>query len=93
MSATKNADSRDLGDVLSLDLDSLTIDEIDIIEEIVDGPLDMLAKPGARKGPMIRAMAVVIKRREDPSFTAEDAGRLKIEFKQKAKADPTALSE
>ncbi|WP_282793676.1 hypothetical protein [Streptomyces sp. CC224B] len=81
-----------LGDILSLDIDSLTIDEIDVIEEIIDGPLDSLAKPGARKAKLLRAMAVVVKRREDPDFSAEDAGKLRISFKQKAK-DPTALSE
>ncbi|WP_030779360.1 hypothetical protein [Streptomyces sp. NRRL S-920] len=90
----KKADTAgSLDEVLSLDIDSLTIDEIDVIEEIIDGPLDSLAKPGARKAKMLRAMAVVIKRREDPSFTAEDAGKLKIQFKQKSRKDPSALSE
>ncbi|MDX3295135.1 hypothetical protein PV569_15615 [Streptomyces scabiei] len=92
MGAKKNADAGNLGDVLSLDIDSLSIDEIEIIEDIIDGPLDQIAKPGARKAKLLRAMAVVIKRRDDPSFTAEDAGSLRIEFKNKPK-DPTALSE
>ncbi|MEU9388672.1 hypothetical protein AB0D86_01565 [Streptomyces sp. NPDC048324] len=92
MGAKKNADAGNLGNVLSLDIDSLSIDEIEIIEDIIDGPLDQLAKPGARKAKLLRAMAVVIKRRDDPSFTAEDAGSLRIEFKKKPK-DPTALSE
>ncbi|MFF4430499.1 hypothetical protein ACN20G_14510 [Streptomyces sp. BI20] len=81
-----------LGEVLSIDIDSLSIDEIDIIEDIIDGPLDQLAKPGARKAKLLRAMAVVIKRREDPTFTAEDAGKLRISLKAVPK-DPTALSE
>ncbi|WP_172385210.1 hypothetical protein [Streptomyces sp. MNP-20] len=88
----KGASADSLDEVLSLDIDSLTIDEIDVIEEIIDGPLDMLAKPGARKAKLLRAMAVVIKRREDPDFSAEDAGKLKIQFKQASK-DPSALSE
>ncbi|MFE0699413.1 hypothetical protein [Streptomyces sp. NPDC058872] len=89
----KNAAANgNLGEVLSLDIDSLSIDEIELIEDVIDGPLDQLAKPGARKGRLLRAMAVVIKRREDPNFSAEDAGKLRIEFKQKPK-DPTALSE
>ncbi|MER5258535.1 hypothetical protein [Streptomyces sp. NPDC002855] len=89
----KKTDAGSLDEVLSLDIDSLTIDEIDVIEEIIDGPLDALAKPGARKAKMLRAMAVVIKRREDPTFTAEDAGKLRIQFKQKSRKDPSALSE
>ncbi|GLW03692.1 hypothetical protein ACFYZT_24735 [Streptomyces sp. NPDC001591] len=88
----KKTDAGALGDVLSLDIDSLTIDEIDVIEDIIDGPLDSLAKPGARKAKLLRAMAVVIKQREDPTFSAEDAGKLRIEFKQKARQDPPALN-
>ncbi|MFB7860590.1 hypothetical protein [Streptomyces sp. NPDC056069] len=90
--AKKTAVGGDLGELLSLDLNSLTIDEIDIIEEITGAPLDELRKPGQRRGPMLRAMAVVLKRREDPNFSAADAGRLRLEFKGKAKPDPTAPS-
>ncbi|WP_411144971.1 hypothetical protein [Streptomyces sp. x-80] len=83
----------DLGELLSLDLDNLSIDEIDIIEEITGGSLDELKKPGTRRGPMLRAMAVVLKRRTDPNFSIKDAGRLRIQLKPgKAKPDPTAPS-
>ncbi|MFF2406718.1 hypothetical protein [Streptomyces sp. NPDC058092] len=93
MAAKKTAENvGSLGEVLSIDIDSLSIDEIDVIEDIIDGPLDALAKPGARKAKLLRAMAVVIKRREDPTFTAEDAGKLRISLKNKPK-DPTPLSE
>ncbi|MGY5131275.1 hypothetical protein ACWGJW_02440 [Streptomyces nigrescens] len=74
-----------------MDIDSLTIDEIEVIEEIIDGPLDALAAPGAKKAKLLKAMAYVIKRRENPDFTIEDAGRLRIELKSK-KADPTATN-
>ncbi|MEV6399621.1 hypothetical protein AB0M39_33385 [Streptomyces sp. NPDC051907] len=83
----------DLGELLALDLDSLTIDEIDIIETVTDAPLDDLRKPGTRRAPMLRAMAVVLKRRTDPNFSIEDAGKLRIQLKpSKAKPDPTAPS-
>ena len=81
----------DMGELLSVDIDSLSIEEIETIEEIIDAPLDSLAKPGVRRGKMLRAMAVVIKRRTDPTFSIEDAGRLRISIKQKPK-DPSALS-
>ncbi|WP_327254085.1 hypothetical protein [Streptomyces sp. NBC_01244] len=90
--AKKPAVGGDLGELLSLDLNSLTIDEIDIIEEVTDAPLDELRKPGRRRGPMLRAMAVVLKRRTDPDFSIEDAGALRLEFKGKAKPDPTGPS-
>ncbi|MCX5153700.1 hypothetical protein OG914_06705 [Streptomyces sp. NBC_00291] len=91
--APKKSVGGDLGELLSLDLNSLTIDEIDIIEEVTDAPLDELRKPGRRRGPMLRAMAVVLKRRTDPGFSIEDAGQLRLEFKGgKAKPDPTGPS-
>ncbi|MFE9026229.1 hypothetical protein ACFYOA_08195 [Streptomyces iakyrus] len=77
-------------DVLSLSMDSLTIGEIIEIEEILDGPLDAMAKAGAKKGKLILAMAYVVKKRDNPEFTVKDAENLKIEFKGKAKPDPTA---
>ncbi|MFF2039376.1 hypothetical protein ACFVVX_03015 [Kitasatospora sp. NPDC058170] len=86
-------ETTDMGELLSVDIDSLSIDEIDIIEEVIDAPLDSLAKSGARRGPMLRAMAVVIKRRTDPDFSIEDAGRIQISIKSAKKVDPTALSE
>jgi len=80
-------------DVLSLDIKRLTLDELEMIEDIIDGPLDALAKPGAKKAKMLKAMAFVVKRRTNPDITLEDVGRLAIEFKGNAEtADPTAPS-
>lgn len=87
----KKTATGDVNELLSIDIDSLSIEEIETIEEIIDGPLDELARPGARKGRMMRAMAVVLKRRTNPSFSIEDAGTLRISLKSKPK-DPTALS-
>ncbi|MEU8791560.1 hypothetical protein [Streptomyces sp. NPDC048643] len=82
----------DMPDVLDLKLDSLTIDEIDAIEEITGQPLDALNKPGARRAPMLKAMAFVVMKRKNPEFSIEDAGRLRINLKGKGKADPTATN-
>lgn len=79
-------------DVFSLDIDSLSLNEIEAIEDIIDGPLDSLAKPGAKKARMLKAMAYVVKRREDPSFTIEDAGNLRVELKPKKSTGPTATN-
>jgi hypothetical protein len=53
-------------DILTVDLEDLTLDEIDVLESLLDAPLDALSKPGTKRAPMLRAMAVVVKRREDP---------------------------
>ncbi|MFE5621724.1 hypothetical protein ACFQ8S_06880 [Streptomyces virginiae] len=80
-----------MSDVLSLSLDSLTLNEIEMIEDIIDGPLDGIAKPGAKKAKLLKAMAFVIKRRDNPDFTLEDAGNLRIELKG-ATANPLATN-
>ncbi|MEG8276400.1 MULTISPECIES: hypothetical protein [unclassified Streptomyces] len=77
---------------LDLKLDSLSIDEIDAIEEITGQPLDMLNKPGSRRAPMLRAMAYVVMKRKYPEITPEDVGRLKLNLKGKGKPDPTEAS-
>jgi len=74
---------------LDLKIDSLTIDEIDAIEEITGQPLDALNKAGTRRAPMLRAMAYVVMKRKHPEITPEDVGRLKLNLKGKAKPDPT----
>ncbi|MER5894768.1 hypothetical protein [Streptomyces sp. NPDC001876] len=85
--------STTMPDVLDLKLDSLTIDEIDAIEEITGQPLDALNKPGARRAPMLKAMAFVVMKRKNPDFTIADAGRLQINFKSgKSAVDPTATN-
>ncbi|QAX94710.1 tail protein [Streptomyces phage Lilbooboo] len=77
---------------LDLKLESLTLDEIDAIEEITGMPLDALNKPGTRRAPMLKAMAYVTMKRKYPDFTIEDAGALRINLKGKAKPDPTAAN-
>ncbi|WP_328950474.1 hypothetical protein OG778_23895 [Streptomyces sp. NBC_00184] len=77
---------------LDLKLESLTIDEIDAIEEITGQPLDSLNKPGSRRAPMLKAMAYVVMKRKHPEFSIEDAGNLRINLKGKGKPDPTATN-
>jgi len=77
---------------LDLKLDSLTIDEIDAIEEITGQPLDALNKAGTRRAPMLRAMAYVVMKRKFPEIQPEDVGRLKLNLKGKAKPDPTGTN-
>ncbi len=75
-------------DVISIDLDDLTIDEIELLEDELNMPFDGIGKifadPNAKKAKVLRAIALAVRRRTDPDFPAEKAGKLKISFK----ADP-----
>lgn len=65
-------------DVFEVDLEDLTIAEVEEFEDLTDLPFDEALRPGAKKGKALRGLAVILKRRENPDFSWEDAGRLRI---------------
>lgn len=69
-------------DVLSIDLDHLTVGEIEEIEELTGQGLDAFGAPGP-KGKMLRAIAFVTRKRSNPDFTWEEAGKLRVELGEK----------
>ncbi len=74
--------------VLEINLEELTPDEIDDIETYLDMALDSAFAPGQRRGKPLRAIAWIVKRRENPDFSIEDAGKVRIRLVDE-KADPT----
>ena len=75
-------------DILNIDINDLTIAEVVEIEERTGLPLDALGQSDKPKGKMLQALAYIVKRREDPDFTWEMAGALKISATSD-KVDPT----
>ena len=75
-------------DVLNIDINDLTIAEVVEIEALTGQPLDALGQPDKPKGLMLQALAYISKRKDDPSFTVEDAGPLKSTTTS-SKPDPT----
>ena len=74
-------------DIMSIDLDSLTIGEVIEIEEITGLAMDAMQDPSAPKGRMLQAMAFISRRRTDPDFTLEEALNLKLSVE--GDEDPT----
>lgn len=62
----------------NIDINDLTIAEIVEIEERTGMPLDALGQSDKPKGKMLQALAYISKRRDNPDFTWEMAGDLKI---------------
>ena len=62
----------------NIDINDLTIGEIVEIEERTGLPLDALGQADKPKGKMLQALAYISKRRDNPDFTWEMAGALKI---------------
>ncbi len=75
-------------DILNVDVSELTIGEIVEIEERTGLPLDALGQADKPKGKMLQALAYISKRRDNPDFTWEMAGALKISATSE-KVDPT----
>ena len=71
----------------NIDVNDLTIAEVVEIEERTGLPLDALGQADKPKGKMLQALAFVSKRRDDPDFTWEMAGALKISATSE-KVDP-----
>tara|TARA_R110000803_G_scaffold79437_1_gene145053 strand:+ start:2859 stop:3113 length:255 start_codon:yes stop_codon:yes gene_type:complete len=79
-------------DQLDLDISDLTIAEIVIVEDLTGMPLDALGQPDKPKGKMMQALAYIVKRREDPDFTYEQAGEIRMTTTS-SKPDPTVGDE
>lgn len=79
---------------LSIDLNDLRIREIEEIEEIAGVPFDDLFASGKPRGKSLRAIGYVVKRRENPDFTLEQAGELIIKLSDdEGTPDPTSASD
>lgn len=74
-------------DVLQVNLNDLKVREIEELEEIIGGPFDQAFASDKPRGRTLRALGYIIKRRENPAFTLEQAGELRILFN--ADEDPT----
>ena len=75
-----------MDDFLDIDLGDLRVHEIETIEEVTGESIDLAFSEGKPRGKVLRAVGYVVKRREDPSFTLEDAGNLRIRLNDE---DPT----
>lgn len=78
-------------DFLEIDLANLRIREIEEIEAIAEAPFDELFSGGKPKGKALRAIGYVVKRRENPDFSIEDAGDLIVKLTD-PEPDPTAAA-
>ena len=72
----------------NIDINDLTIAEVVEIEDRTGLPLDALGQADKPKGRMLQALAYISKRRDNPDFTWEMAGELKIST-DATPADPT----
>jgi len=63
---------------LTVNLNDLTIGEIETIEDITGMAIDRIGDPTAPKGKMLRALAFVMMRRTNPDLTMGEVSDVKI---------------
>jgi hypothetical protein len=79
-------------ETFKIDINSLRIREIEDIEEITGVSLaESFSGTGKPMGKVLRALGYVVKRRENPDFTLEQAGELVISLAD-GEVDPTVAA-
>ena len=61
-----------------MNINDLTLGEVEEVENYAGMPLAALADSEAKKGKLLVALAWILKRKQDPSFTIEHAKRLSM---------------
>jgi hypothetical protein len=59
-------------------IDDLTMDEIDEIETLSNAPIDSMSTDGSMKGKPLKALALIIGRRNDPNLTWQSIGKMTL---------------
>ncbi len=77
---------------LNLDLDELTIEEVEAIEDILDAPFESAFAPNAKRGKAMRVLAFITMRRTNPEVTMEEVGKVRITSLGGGQVDPPAPS-
>ncbi|MGH3834193.1 MAG: hypothetical protein ACRDSF_00595 [Pseudonocardiaceae bacterium] len=79
-------------DLITIDSDYYTIDEIDQIEQLTGAAFTTFMQGEGPKAKELRILALLMRRRTDPDFPEEKVGALKVSFK-KAPVPPTSDSD
>lgn len=80
----------------TFDFESLTIEDVETIEHISGRAIDSIMDDESPKGKTLKAIVFVVKKKENPMYTLDDAG--KVPFKEamellQGDADPKDTSE
>jgi hypothetical protein len=62
----------------AFDFEGLTLNEVETIEQLTGVSIDQVVADGTPKGKNLKAIIFVMKRRENPNFTLDEAGRFSI---------------
>lgn len=61
-----------------MDYQALTLNEVEEVEKLTGVSIDAIANDGQPKGRVLKVLIWVLRKREDPSYTIEAAGKLTL---------------
>jgi hypothetical protein len=81
----------------TFEFESLTIEDVETIEHISGRAIDSIMDDESPKGKTMKAIVFVVKKKENPMYTLDDAGKVSfkeaMELLQSGDADPKETSE
>jgi hypothetical protein len=83
------ATSTSIPEIVEVDVNMLTIGEIEAAEALAQVPITYAMDPEKPKGEIFRAMACVVKQRTDPGFTYDDAAKVIVSMAPGTPVPPT----
>jgi hypothetical protein len=63
---------------MAVDFEAMTLSEVEEIELLTGRSIETIMSDEAPRGRALKAIIWVLKKREDPSFTLEQAGKLSL---------------
>lgn len=77
-STDASTDATDAPARIVIDPDDLSLDEVEEVETILGAPIDTLFSSGKPRATALKAVLLVIKRRDDPNATLKSVGSIKL---------------
>lgn len=63
---------------MNIDFSSLTLDEIETIENLTQKSIETIMDAGVPRGRVLKALIYVVTLRTNPEYTIQDAGKLSL---------------
>jgi hypothetical protein len=63
---------------MNIDFNSLTLDEVEIVENLCQKSIETLMDDGVPRGRALKALIFILMRRNNPDYTIEQAGKLSL---------------
>lgn len=63
---------------MQINWDELTLDEVEEIELLTDRSIDSIMDDGAPRGRTFKVIIWVLRKRTDPNYTLQDAGKVSL---------------